>query len=211
MADRAVGGYSKASLDYVPADPSTNSPAHARFHGSISTKLPPSWKVERTGMLLKLATRRRWRRRINNCGNRIRCISQLRSWLVALRSTILGYRPVCLPRLARQVRRTPLYREYSNRFHCRHRHSSTPSLHTTPSHPATNRRQSLTTIINPTFRPPGARGAEVSERDPAIVVRRASVVHNHVNSQCYHVRHWRLGDYPSPVQFIRSHKLRFRH
>lgn len=49
MADRAVGGYSTASLDYVPADSDTNSPAHARFHGSISTKLPPNWRVERTG------------------------------------------------------------------------------------------------------------------------------------------------------------------
>ncbi|EAW09214.1 CIA30 family protein [Aspergillus clavatus NRRL 1] len=49
MADRAVGGFSTASLDYVPADPSTGSPAHARFHGSISTKLPNNWRVERTG------------------------------------------------------------------------------------------------------------------------------------------------------------------
>jgi hypothetical protein len=50
MADRAVGGYSTASLDWVPADPATNTPAHARFHGSISTRLPPNWRVERTGM-----------------------------------------------------------------------------------------------------------------------------------------------------------------
>ncbi|KAB8258334.1 complex I intermediate associated protein [Aspergillus pseudonomiae] len=49
MADRAVGGFSTASLDYVPADPATQSPAHARFHGSISTKLPNNWRVERTG------------------------------------------------------------------------------------------------------------------------------------------------------------------
>ncbi|RMJ24154.1 complex I [Aspergillus sp. HF37] len=49
MADRAVGGFSTASLDYVPADPSSNSPAHARFHGGISTKLPANWRVERTG------------------------------------------------------------------------------------------------------------------------------------------------------------------
>lgn len=49
MADRAVGGFSTASLDYVPADPATHSPAHARFHGSISTKLPNNWRVERTG------------------------------------------------------------------------------------------------------------------------------------------------------------------
>ncbi|KAM5431632.1 hypothetical protein McanMca71_004867 [Microsporum canis] len=49
MADRAVGGYSTASLDYVPADPETNTPAHARFHGSISTKLPKDWRIQRTG------------------------------------------------------------------------------------------------------------------------------------------------------------------
>ncbi|RJE24858.1 complex I [Aspergillus sclerotialis] len=49
MADRAVGGFSTASLDYIPADPSSNTPAHARFHGSISTKLPANWRVERTG------------------------------------------------------------------------------------------------------------------------------------------------------------------
>ncbi|KAE8151918.1 complex I intermediate-associated protein 30-domain-containing protein [Aspergillus avenaceus] len=49
MADRAVGGFSTASLDYVPADPATSAPAHARFHGSISTKLPNNWRVERTG------------------------------------------------------------------------------------------------------------------------------------------------------------------
>ncbi|EFE43228.1 hypothetical protein TRV_02043 [Trichophyton verrucosum HKI 0517] len=49
MADRAVGGYSTANLDYVPADPETNMPAHARFHGSISTKLPRDWRVQRTG------------------------------------------------------------------------------------------------------------------------------------------------------------------
>ena len=49
MADRAVGGYSTANLDYVPADPSTGSPAHARFHGTISTKLPQNWRVQRTG------------------------------------------------------------------------------------------------------------------------------------------------------------------
>ncbi|OAL74897.1 complex I intermediate associated protein [Trichophyton violaceum] len=49
MADRAVGGYSTANLDYVPADPETKTPAHARFHGSISTKLPKDWRVQRTG------------------------------------------------------------------------------------------------------------------------------------------------------------------
>ncbi|KAL2364217.1 hypothetical protein RJZ56_002887 [Blastomyces dermatitidis] len=49
MSDRAVGGYSTANLDYIPADPATNTPAHARFHGSISTKLPQNWKIQRTG------------------------------------------------------------------------------------------------------------------------------------------------------------------
>ncbi|KAJ5162361.1 hypothetical protein N7492_007753 [Penicillium capsulatum] len=49
FADRAVGGYSTASLDYEPGDPSSNTPPHARFHGSISTKLPQNWRVERTG------------------------------------------------------------------------------------------------------------------------------------------------------------------
>ncbi|KAK2819440.1 hypothetical protein FQN49_007846 [Arthroderma sp. PD_2] len=49
MADRAVGGYSTASLDYVPADAAANMPAHARFHGSISTKLPKDWRIQRTG------------------------------------------------------------------------------------------------------------------------------------------------------------------
>ncbi|KAJ5306530.1 hypothetical protein PENANT_c031G06654 [Penicillium antarcticum] len=49
MADRAVGGFSTASLDFESADPSTNTPSHARFHGTISTKLPENWRVERTG------------------------------------------------------------------------------------------------------------------------------------------------------------------
>ncbi|KAJ5469557.1 Complex I intermediate-associated protein 30 [Penicillium diatomitis] len=49
MADRAVGGFSTAGLDFEPADPASNTPAHARFHGNISTKLPANWRVERTG------------------------------------------------------------------------------------------------------------------------------------------------------------------
>ncbi|PLB39295.1 CIA30 family protein [Aspergillus candidus] len=49
MADRVVGGFSTANLDYEPADPASHSPAHARFHGSISTRLPNNWRVERTG------------------------------------------------------------------------------------------------------------------------------------------------------------------
>lgn len=49
MADRVVGGYSTASLDYEPGLPSANIPPHARFHGKISTKLPPNFRVDRTG------------------------------------------------------------------------------------------------------------------------------------------------------------------
>ncbi|KAJ6163984.1 hypothetical protein N7470_002656 [Penicillium chermesinum] len=49
FADRAVGGYSTANLDFVAGEPGTNTPPHARFHGSISTKLPENWRVERTG------------------------------------------------------------------------------------------------------------------------------------------------------------------
>ena len=52
MADRVVGGFSTASIDYEPGDPETNTPPHARFHGSISTKLPDNWRVERTGTML---------------------------------------------------------------------------------------------------------------------------------------------------------------
>lgn len=52
MADRAVGGYSTADLDYIPADSATGAPAHARFHGSISTKLPLNWRIQRTGALI---------------------------------------------------------------------------------------------------------------------------------------------------------------
>lgn len=58
MADRAVGGYSTANLDYVPADPETKTPAHARFHGSISTKLPKDWRVQRTGTLMRMLSGR---------------------------------------------------------------------------------------------------------------------------------------------------------
>ncbi|KAJ5114670.1 hypothetical protein NUU61_000429 [Penicillium alfredii] len=54
MADRAVGGFSTASLDFEPGDASSNTPPHARFHGNISTKLPPNWRVERTEMLIAL-------------------------------------------------------------------------------------------------------------------------------------------------------------
>lgn len=50
MADRVVGGYSTASLDYEPGLPSANIPPHARFHGKISTKLPNNFRVDRTGI-----------------------------------------------------------------------------------------------------------------------------------------------------------------
>jgi NADH dehydrogenase [ubiquinone] 1 alpha subcomplex assembly factor 1 len=40
MSDADMGGYSSASLDYIPASSDTSEPAHARFHGSISTELP---------------------------------------------------------------------------------------------------------------------------------------------------------------------------
>jgi NADH dehydrogenase [ubiquinone] 1 alpha subcomplex assembly factor 1 len=38
MCDKDIGGYSTASFDWVPA--SSNEPAHVRFHGNISNKLP---------------------------------------------------------------------------------------------------------------------------------------------------------------------------
>ncbi|KAI1981060.1 hypothetical protein LOZ53_001681 [Ophidiomyces ophidiicola] len=60
MADRAVGGYSTANLDFIPPDPTTNAPAHARFHGSISTKLPTNWRIQRTGYAAFRNHDRRW-------------------------------------------------------------------------------------------------------------------------------------------------------
>ena len=48
MSDRTVGGFTKASLDHVPA--SSTDPAHARFHGTISVELPTNRpQVQRTG------------------------------------------------------------------------------------------------------------------------------------------------------------------
>lgn len=48
MSDRDIGGFSQASLDHVPE--TTSEPAHARFHGIISNKLPSDdAEVERTG------------------------------------------------------------------------------------------------------------------------------------------------------------------
>ncbi|KAK7607453.1 putative complex I protein [Phyllosticta paracitricarpa] len=48
MSDKDTGGFSEVNLDHVPA--SKEAPAHARFHGTISTELPKdSMKIMRTG------------------------------------------------------------------------------------------------------------------------------------------------------------------
>lgn len=48
MSDRDIGGFSNANLEYVPQ--TASEPAHARFCGSISNKLPPhDNEIERTG------------------------------------------------------------------------------------------------------------------------------------------------------------------
>lgn len=58
MCDVDIGGFSRASLDWVPAVTSASAsasapadaPAHARFHGSISTALPPNKPdIQRSG------------------------------------------------------------------------------------------------------------------------------------------------------------------
>lgn len=50
MSDADMGGFSTASLDFVPASTSASEPAHARFYGTISTKLPPNKpEVQRSG------------------------------------------------------------------------------------------------------------------------------------------------------------------
>ncbi|RYP07146.1 hypothetical protein DL764_002693 [Monosporascus ibericus] len=52
MSDADIGGYSTASLDWVPRDEGERSPAggHARFHGTISTALPAHRpEVQRSG------------------------------------------------------------------------------------------------------------------------------------------------------------------
>lgn len=54
MADRAVGGFSTANLDFEPGLPESNIPPHARFHGKISTKLPQNFRVERTGEYISI-------------------------------------------------------------------------------------------------------------------------------------------------------------
>ncbi|KAL8953973.1 MAG: hypothetical protein Q9222_000183 [Ikaeria aurantiellina] len=48
MSDADMGGFSRATLDQVPA--SAFDPAHARFHGVISTDLPPNRpQIQRSG------------------------------------------------------------------------------------------------------------------------------------------------------------------
>lgn len=48
MSDKDTGGFSQVNFDHVPA--SKGVPAHARFHGTISTELPKdSMKIMRTG------------------------------------------------------------------------------------------------------------------------------------------------------------------
>ena len=50
MSDRAVGGSSQSEVTQIPEDPSTSTPAHIIWHGSISTKLPErNASVQRTG------------------------------------------------------------------------------------------------------------------------------------------------------------------
>ncbi|KAL8722250.1 MAG: hypothetical protein Q9225_001237 [Loekoesia sp. 1 TL-2023] len=48
MSDADMGGFSKVALDQVPA--TASEPAHVRFHGSISTDLPPNRPhIQRSG------------------------------------------------------------------------------------------------------------------------------------------------------------------
>lgn len=48
MSDKDMGGFSKVAMDFHPA--SQSQPPHARFHGSISTELPPNRpEVQRSG------------------------------------------------------------------------------------------------------------------------------------------------------------------
>lgn len=48
MSDAGQGGLSTAALDYIPQSPSE--PAHAHFHGSISTHIPPdNRRLQRSG------------------------------------------------------------------------------------------------------------------------------------------------------------------
>lgn len=48
MSDKDIGGYSTANLEFHPV--TQNEPAHARFHGTISTELPHNQPhIQRTG------------------------------------------------------------------------------------------------------------------------------------------------------------------
>ncbi|RAR15443.1 anaphase-promoting complex protein [Stemphylium lycopersici] len=48
MSDKDIGGYSTANFDFHPV--AQNEPPHVRFHGSISTQLPPNQPhIQRTG------------------------------------------------------------------------------------------------------------------------------------------------------------------
>jgi NADH dehydrogenase [ubiquinone] 1 alpha subcomplex assembly factor 1 len=48
MSDQDIGGFSTANLDYYPV--TQTEPSHARFHGTISTKLPQNQPhIQRTG------------------------------------------------------------------------------------------------------------------------------------------------------------------
>lgn len=48
MSDEDMGGFSRASMNFQPA--TDIAPAHARFHGSISTELPPNrHDIQRSG------------------------------------------------------------------------------------------------------------------------------------------------------------------
>lgn len=50
MSDVDIGGFSKAALDWIPPSPEDNPHGYARFHGNISTALPPHRpEVQRSG------------------------------------------------------------------------------------------------------------------------------------------------------------------
>ena len=133
MADRAVGGFSTASLDYISADPSSNTPAHARFHGSISTKLPANWRVERTGMLFVSS---RFCNKLTT-SFRICRFPQQRSRILAFRSLVLGHRSLLIPCPACQIGWPSVHCKYSNRFHRRDGYPPAPPVHATSSCQAT--------------------------------------------------------------------------
>ncbi|KAI0162197.1 CIA30-domain-containing protein [Xylariaceae sp. FL1272] len=50
LSDADIGGFSTVNLDHVAGDNNTSSPPYARFHGTISTELPPNKPdVQRSG------------------------------------------------------------------------------------------------------------------------------------------------------------------